>query len=185
MNNSKDYLLNLLKDKYDHEMHRKDGYESSLNIPMTILSALFAGLYFVGSDKQLTEGHCTLETLKWIFIGLLFLSCTTTLILLFRVYFGYRRSYCVFPDSKTVYETDYRALELYNKEHFLVKEDYEREMTESLKDHAIHWYVECNNQNTPVNNLRADAMFYARLFICISLSIGLALLIFVCIIKAI
>ena len=183
METSKDILITVMKDKYDHEMGRKDNFETSLNIPITILSAMFAGLYFVITDSQLISYSCPITTIKWILISLLFTSCITTMGLLFRVYFGYKRSYCVFPESHTVFNIDYRRLEDYTKQHSS-SDMYESDLSEHLKDNIIKWYLDCNEHNTPVNDSRAEALFYARLFLCISLSLGLLLLMFVCIIKS-
>lgn len=182
METSKDYLIGLLKDKYEHEMRRKSDFDNSLNIPITLLTALFAGIYFVSSDASLKILSCPLTITKWILLVLLFLSSLITMVLLFKVYFGYKRAYCTFPDSKTVVENDFKALEKYHEEYN--KNKYEESLLDSLKDRVVTWYLECNNNNTPVNDSRADALFYARLSICISLSIGLVLLIFICYLKS-
>ncbi|WEK20446.1 MAG: hypothetical protein P0Y49_04750 [Candidatus Pedobacter colombiensis] len=182
METSKDYLIGLLKDKYEHEIRRKADFDNSLNIPITLLTALFAGIYFVASDTSLKQLSCPLITVKWILLALLFLSCIITMSLLFKVYFGYKRAYCAFPDSKQVVEDDFKALEEYHNQYSKGKQ--EENLLKSLKDRVVNWYLECNNNNTPVNDARANALFYARLSICISLSIGLALLIFICYLKS-
>lgn len=183
MDTSKDYVISLLKDKYDYEQKRKDDFETSLGIPITILSALFAGAYFVVSDSALQGINCSLLTIKWILIVLLLLFLVATLVLLFIVYFGFKRYYCSFPDSNTVYNTDFKALEVYTKEHFA--DSYEESLLDNLKDKVIHWYLDCNNNNTTVNDRRGIALYYAKLAICVSLSIGLSLLILISIIKSI
>jgi hypothetical protein len=182
METSKDYLISLLKDKYEHEMRRKSDFDNSLNIPITLLTALFAGMYFVASDDSLKALSCPLTSTKWTLLVLLFLSSILTMVLLFKVYFGYKRAYCSFPDSKKVVEDDFKALEEYHKEYSKGKQ--EENLLKSLKDRVVNWYLECNNNNTPVNDARANALFYARLSICISLSIGLVLLIFICYLKS-
>ena len=179
--NSKEYLISILKDKYDHEMVRKSDFESSLNIPITLLSALLAGIYFVTSDTTIASSMCNLKTVKWILLILLFLSCMVTIVFLFIVYFGYRRSYCTFPESNVVVNVDFKQLEQYNKEHNADK--YEESLLETLRDRVVSWYLNCNNHNTPVNDKRGNALYYARMFLLISLSIGFILLIFMCIIK--
>jgi len=183
MDNSKDYIISLLKDKFDYEQKRKDDFETSLGIPITILSALFAGAYFVVSDSSLQGINCSLLTIKWILVILLLVSLVTTLVLLFIVYFGFKRYYFSFPDSDTVYNTDYKALEEYTKEHYA--DSYEESLLDNLKNKVIHWYLDCNTNNTSVNDRRSNALYYAKMSICISLSVGLALLILICFIKSI
>ncbi|MBB5437938.1 hypothetical protein HDC92_001612 [Pedobacter sp. AK017] len=182
MENSKDYLIGLLKDKYDYELVRKNDLDAALNIPITILTALLAGLYVVASDSSLRSASCHINTIKWLLFILLFLSCATTIFLLFKVYFGYKRSYCAFPESNTVYNVDFKYLEEHNREHNA--DTYDETLTDHLKDYVVKWYLDCNNNNTPVNDRRGDAMFYARLGLCISISLGLVLLILVCYIKS-
>ncbi|MGM9476502.1 hypothetical protein ACS5PU_08725 [Pedobacter sp. GSP4] len=182
MDNSKDYIISLLKDKYDYEQKRKDDFESSLGTPITVLSALFAGSYFVVSDPSLNGINCSLVTIKWILVILLMSALIITLIFLFIVYFGFKRRYCSFPDSNTVYNGDFKSLEQYTKEHY--PETYEEVLMDSLKDRAIQWYLDCNNNNTSVNDTRGNSLFRAKLSICISLGIGLALLILICFIKS-
>lgn len=182
MDSSKDYVISLLKEKFDYEQKRKDDIENSLGVPITILSALFAGVYFVVSDGSLQGINCSVVTIKWTLIILLLASLTITLIFLFVVYFGFNRRYCSFPDSNTIYNIDFKSLEIHAKEHYSDK--YEETLTFNLKERAIQWYLECNANNTVVNDKRANSLFYAKLAICISLSIGLALLILVCLIKS-
>jgi len=179
--NSKEYLIGILKDKYDHEMVRKSDFESSLNIPITLLTALLAGMYFVTSDTTIDSTMCSLKTIKLILLTILFMSCIVTIIFLFIVYFGYRRSYCTFPESNVVVNVDFKELEEYNKEHNADK--YEESLLETLRDRVVAWYLNCNNHNTPVNDRRANALYFARMFLLISIGIGLILLIFICIIK--
>jgi hypothetical protein len=182
METSKDYIIALLQEKYEYELKRKDSFETALNVPISLLSVLFAGAYFVISDEKLSSGYCSLNTIKYIFLSLLFSSCVLTLIQLIRVYFGYNRSYCSFPESSIVFNQDYKALEAYHNENSK-KSKVETELLDSLKDNVIKWYLDCNNHNTPVNDKRGNAYYLSRLFLCISLCIGLALLTLVCIIK--
>ncbi|MBB6236908.1 putative membrane protein [Pedobacter sp. AK013] len=183
MDTSKDYVISLLRDKYEYEQKRKEDFESSLGTPITVLSALFAGSYFVVSDSSLIGINCSLVTIKWILVILLLIALVVTLIFLFVVYFGFKRRYCSFPDSNTVYNGDFKALEQYAKENY--PETSEEVLMDNLKDRAIEWYLDCNNNNTAVNDTRGNSLFYAKLSICISLSIGLALLILICFIKSI
>ncbi len=183
MNGSKEQLISLLKDKYDYELNRKESYESALGTPIAVLSALFAGIYFICSDDKLKSIACSLNTFKWLLLTLLMIGCSLSIIMLFVVYFGFKRSYCLFPESSIVYNTDYKELEKYANEHH--PENSEAKLQELLNERVIVWYVDCNTNNTKVNDRRGNALYYAKLFLCISLSIGLILLIMISLIKAI
>jgi len=180
MADSKDYLISLLKDKYEHEMSRRRDFESSLNIPITLLTALFVGVYYVATDSTVNSQYCSLNAIKWILIIGIFLTSALTMIFLFIVYFGFKRSYCVFPKSTEVHN-DYKGLESYCKEHF--SDTYESSLTDQLNNHAIQWYLQCNKHNTPLNDKRGNALFNARLCVCIGLSMGLLLLTLTTVIK--
>lgn len=101
--------------------------------------------------------------------------------MLFKVYFGYKRRYNTFPASKTVYEVDYKYLEKHNLENN--SDMYDDALTTHLKEFTIKWYLDCNNNNTPVNDERSDALFYARMGVGVSIALGLILLVIVSIIK--
>lgn len=182
MNESKTQLISLLKDKYDYELNRKETFESALGTPIAVLSGLFAGIFFICSDETLKNVNCSLLTFKWLLLTLLIASCSLSIIMLFVVYFGFRRSYCLFPESSLVYGKDYKELEQYVKEHHNGDDS---QLNELLSERIITWYVDCNTNNTGVNDKRGNALYYSKLFLCTSLSIGLTLLIMVSLIKAI
>lgn len=181
METSLDYLISLLKDKFDYEHVRRNELDNALNIPITIITALLAGLFIVISDKTMACSIESLESIKFILIISLFISSATTIFLLLKVYFGYKRSYCAFPESKIMYEEDFKYLQKHNKKHNL--STYEATLTTHMKEYVVKWYLDCNNQNTPVNDRRGEAMFQARLGLCVSIGLGFLLLILVSYIK--
>jgi hypothetical protein len=174
MEKHKDYLLELLKDRYEHESARYKEFEASLGIPITVLTALCAALYFVGTDKELVNSIGVGHVLVLVFFGFLLINIVITIGYLIGVYFGFKRAWIAFPESKTIKENDIQSLSQYVQE--VEPDNFEFRMIQELKDNAIEWYVSCNTDNTRTNNVRGDRMYYARLFLILSLISGLLLL---------
>ncbi|MEN0095856.1 MAG: hypothetical protein AAGB30_10760 [Pedobacter sp.] len=174
MENHKDYLLELLRDRYDQESTRYKEFENALGLPVTILTALLAGLYIVGTDIDVWKCDGLTFVLLYALSVLLGLFIIVTICLLACVYWGINRAWHTLPESKTIKEVDVPELSRYVNE--VAPDNFEVRMVEELKTNAIDWYTECNTTNTSINNYRGIKMFYARLFLLASLFCGLLLL---------
>lgn len=181
MDDSRDNLITILKDKYDYELNRKKTLDDALTLPVTLLSFIVGSIYLLVtdiSDKTLSslELFC-----KWLLFSLLLLSALIAFVCLYKVYFGFRRFYCTFPASSEVL-TAYDTL---TERHSSVQDGQLKEqyIISDLKEYNVIWYKDCNLANTGANDRRADAFFAARMWLGISMIICILLLIFICIVK--
>lgn len=174
MENHNDYLLELLKDRYKQESTRYKEFEGALGLPVTILTALLAGLYIVGSDDVLWNKEGLVYISVMVLFCVLGLFITITIFYLAGVYWGINRAWHTLPESKTIREVDVPELCKYVQQ--IAPDDFETRMVEELKTNTIEWYTHCNTMNTAINNSRGIKMYYARLFLLASLFTGLFLL---------
>lgn len=181
MESSKDYVITILREKYEYELARKRYFDDILGVPVTILSFLIASMYVVVTDKDFYNSICYINVIKWALITALFISCVCTGICLYRVYFGFNRLYSSFPESEKIVNEDYENLKKYHTDYNA--KNAESAIVESLKDYIITWYKDCNTNNTQINDNRGNAYYWARLTIGIALGIGLLLLVFIFVIK--
>ena len=181
MDNHKDYLIELLKSRYEHEASRYKEFEGSLGIPISVLTALLAGVYVVGTDESCWKGaglsHIILLFMLFFLVGLIII----TICLLACVYWGKNRAWHTLPESKTIQEVDVPALITYVND--IAPDNFELQMIDELKTNTIEWYTYSNTENTRINNYRGVKMFYARLFLLASIFAGLVLLVNVLYIK--
>jgi len=181
MESHKDYLIELLKSRYDQEATRYKEFENSLSIPITVLTALMAGMYVVGTDESCWKISGFAYTLHVVMLLILGGLIIVTICFLSCVYWGKNRAWHTLPESKTIHEVDVPALTTYVNE--IAPDNFELHMIDELKTNTIEWYIKCNTENTRINNYRGVKMFYARLFLLASIFGGLLLLVDVLYIK--
>jgi hypothetical protein len=181
MDDSRDDLISLLKDKYDYEFDRKKTLDNALTLPVTLLSFIVAAIYFLISEVKDNTIANWFVVIKWLlFIGIMF-TATVAFINLYKVYFGFRRFYSSFPSSTDIIEAYKRLIPRH--EDVKKEELRERFVISDLKEYKIIWYRDCNEANTSANDRRANAFFAARLWLGFSMIICILLLIFISIIK--
>ena len=179
---SRDSLIVLLKDKYDHEYNRKKYFDDALGVPITLSSFLIGGIYYVVNDSSNIQ-ELTVRTIFEVLIALLFIICIITL---YKVYFTYNSLYSSFPDSKVV--SDY-----YNdfKKHQIGcgKKEGSTELEEcianDLKDQTKTWYIKANTKNLDQNEKRGQNFINAKLFLGLALVLGVLIFSLTCINKSI
>ncbi|MCC8409907.1 hypothetical protein LJ707_13295 [Mucilaginibacter sp. UR6-1] len=175
----KTQLITILKEKYDYEVQRKLHFESILNIPVTMLGLLSAGIFYV---LNLSPNHSYLwfnEIKPWC-VGINMVSFTTSIVLIILFYFGYKREYKSFPNSDEVSTNFTELSEYYDKitpgltllELIFNPSKREKEIdaktNERFKQNIIGWYVEINTHNSSINDYRGTLLFGAKFFIGIS-----------------
>ncbi|WP_457941727.1 hypothetical protein M1D52_07290 [Olivibacter sp. SA151] len=176
---SRDNLIDILKEKYSYELSRKSYYDSCLGTPITLMSFLIAGVFIAINDSTiwLTDA-CTRKFMYGLLI-LIFVGCFMSFAFLFIVFFGFKRSYCSMPDSDLIHDA-YKSLV---KRHENEKRHREEYIVSDLKDYIIQWYNECNCSNIKVNDKRGNALYNFRMTIAITMIVGIFLLIVISFIK--
>lgn len=174
MMESKNILLDLLKEKYDYERERRRYYDEGLNIPVAILTLIIGGTYTLLTNDSIEKVSFSSACV----IAILVLA-VVSLFYLWRTYFGYNRRYCSFPDSNTVINR-YTALKLYHKKNTGIECEendlINKHFKEDLEEDIIEYYRDINSNNITVNDLRGDSLHKAKMYI--GFSICLAILLF-------
>src|SRR3546814_10730891 len=90
---SRETLLEILKEKYAYELGRRSSLDSCLGIPITLMSFLIAGVFVAIGDESLwLFSDCT-KLLLWVLVGVILIGCVVAFVFLFIVFFGYKRAY--------------------------------------------------------------------------------------------
>jgi hypothetical protein len=167
---SRDSLIILLKEKYEHEYNKKKYFEDTLPVPITLLTALVAGIYLIINDK--TKIIAPAYIYIWIgLLVLLFASCILSVYFLYRVYIKFGSTFSSFPMSSEIFKY-YNDLKIHHEHETYFNEKIEND----LKDAIIDWYVNANTVNTNINDKRANSYTWAR--ICLFTSVSLGILVF-------
>jgi len=178
---SRDTLIDILKEKYEYENKRKQTLDDSLNLPVSLLSFLTAGAFIFLTDTNDKWMSLASVVGKWVLLIALLITTTISFVNLYVVFFGLRREYSSFPDSDQVHDSYLNLIERhYEVDDEQLKEQY---LISDLKEYSIIWYKDCNRQNIIANDKRNDAFFRARMWLGISMIIGILVLLFICIYK--
>jgi hypothetical protein len=193
---NRDQLIVVLKEKYDYEIQRKLYYETILNIPVTLLGLLSAGLFYLLNTTDLNS-RIWYITIKLPLIGLIVLCGCIAVYFVFGVLFGYKREYKSFPNSDEVKRNFDQAVQYHTKIakipeskliQYLTKEARQNEINdlvnELFRDFIVKWYVEINVNNSSVNDKRGNSLYWAKMFIGISF-LGIIIVFFLSIISKI
>jgi len=188
MNNSidsRDSLIVLLRDKYEHEYNRKKYFDDALGIPITLSSFLVGGIYFVVNDSSNSQ-HLTVQILFAVLIVSLVIACIFTFVSLFKVYFTSNNLYSSFPDSELIgnYYVDLRK-------HYLDcgktegSEELENCINNHLKDETIKWYIHATTKNLELNEIRGQNFINAKKRLGYALILGSLVFLLTCINKSV
>jgi len=170
MIDSRDDLIALLKDKYEHEYNRKKYFEDTLGLPFTLLTALAGGIYLVIDEG--TKGISPVYQIVWVvLIVLLIIGAVLSIFYLYKVYIKYGKEFASFPDSASVKKFYEESKKYYSKEEHLDGQDLEKHLSDSLKDQSIQWYTNTNAINLTTNEERAVAYYNFSRSRYISLSV--------------
>lgn len=169
---SKDQLIELLKEKYSHEMSRKHKFDDVLSLPVTVLSLVVAGIFYILNEVYSKQLSTCVKSMFIAIVGVLLIVSIFSILSLIFVFFGYKREYCTFPDSDSVF-TSYNELEEYYKEENTEKD---KLISKILKDYTIKWYLECNSHNMKTNDRRAAAYHNFKLLFSFIVILGLILM---------
>jgi len=176
---SRETLLEILKEKYAYELGRRSSLDSCLGIPITLMSFLIAGVFVAIGDESLWMFSGCTKWLLLVLIGVILIGCVVAFVFLFIVFFGYKRAYSALPESKVV-ATCYHS---FMKRHKKAKRNEEEYIISDLMDYMITWYTDCNSDNTKTNDKRGEALYRFRLVIGVTMGFGILLLISICLIK--
>lgn len=170
---SRDFLIEILKEKYTYELSRKSYYDCCLVVPITLMSFLVAGIFITIGDEQVWSTVLCARIFLYALLGLIIAGCIVSFVFLFIVFFGFKRSYNSMPDSDVVNESYSVLVKRHEKE----KKDKEEYLVSDLKEYMIRWYSLCNTDNTKTNDRRGNALYSFRLSIGITMIMGVILLI--------
>ncbi|QPH40528.1 hypothetical protein [Pedobacter endophyticus] len=177
MNQRKDALIDILKEKYEYENERKRYYDNVINLPISLLAFIITGIYFIVTESNQTTWFNTAK--PFIIFPLLF-SSVISMFFLFRVFFKRKRKYSSFPSSETVFD-DYQKL--LNWHIINSAQGNNNSFNEDFDDFIIEWYRKCNKNNTTVNDERAADFHASKMFIGLSYALGIMVFIMFCAIK--
>lgn len=177
---SRDQLIDLLKDRYQYELSRRNRFDDIMSLPVTVLTLIFAGIFYVISEVYSIELSCIYKAFFTAAIGIMLLLSFFAILALVYVFFGYKREYCTFPESKLMIER-YKELQSYFEGERRSKRDIL--IAEEFKNYTIKWYFECNNHNMITNDRRAAALHTFKMLLSGIIFLGLILMFFVFILK--
>ncbi len=148
--------LEFYKDLFHKENDRRHLVNNSLNIPIAIISALSAGIFYFITNYKL---ELKLEyNLNLLFFGLIFISIISILIsayFLIRVFVKFRSSneYCGIPLVKVLNK-------YYNE--LLTHYDTEEEANDMFKEYLLDIFVMIVDNNMGVNDKKFGLIFISK-----------------------
>jgi hypothetical protein len=146
--------IQLYKEIYAHELSRKKDLDNAVATPLTIIVLLFGAIFYLYNNLQIISHLWILHIYRGILIfSLITLICgIICLTICFnRIIKGFR--YTNFPYVREIYDYEEKCKEL------------EGEFNRYLTDK----YISYANTYQKINDKRASALYYARVFIVISL----------------
>jgi len=170
---SKSYLIEILKERYEHEQFRRNNFDNVINVPITILGLLIGGFSaFAFQDEQ-----------SWGFLKFGALICVGTIGLsiffLIRVFYGAKRKYGVLPTAQVVKE-QYEKLMAYHRElaPTASNDDLQKQVEIYFNDDLIKWYADSCDANCDINDRRAEFLHMAKFWLIMSLILTFILVTF-------
>lgn len=166
-------LIEILKERYEHEQFRRNNFDNVIGLPVTIIALLIGGWSaFVFQAEQ-----------SWTVLRIGSTVCTLTIgvsiYFLIRVFFGFRREYDVLPTAQVI-KNHYDKLVDYHKE--LAPGASIAELQEGVKlsfnEDLAKWYVESSDKNCAINDRRAECLHRSKLWLVLSLIIIFILMIY-------
>lgn len=168
-----------LKEWYYKEEERRNNLDNSLNIPIGILTALVAGIYYLLSRYNYLEDHLFF---KITFIIIILVTIIFWIVSIYFVLLSYNRmykgfDYKTFPSAKFI-KNEYDVLKEYYEQN---KDDLGLEITvDLLVDNNIEEILcECVENNTNNNDNKAYFLYKSKIHLinCI-ISIFIAVIFF-------
>lgn len=156
-------LIDILKDRYEYEQFRKNNFDNIIGIPITILSLLIGALAaFVFQEKI----QCWVRIVS--VIGMV--PIAMTIFHLVRCFFGFARKYDVLPNGSVIRDHYQKLVEYHgSKDSTESPERLEKNVIVSFQEDLAKWYTECNLANCKINDLRAEHLHWAKLWLIISI----------------
>lgn len=165
MKTDKSYLIEVLKERYEYELFRRNNYDNLISLPITILALLIGGLAAI-----VTQGEFSNNIIRYgVLVGML--PVGISIYYLARVFYGLNRNYDVLPQAKDINE-HYEKLSQYYVE---LNEPTEHTHL-SFQEDLIKWYSECSKANCAINDKRMDYFHKSKMWLIISIVIIFILL---------
>ena len=144
----------LYKEIYTHELSRKKDLDNAIATPLTIIVLLFGATFYLYNNSQIINHSWIFNIYHCVLIfSLITLVCSTVCLTICfnRIIKGFR--YTNFPFAREIfdYEEKCKALE----------GEFNKYLTEK--------YIFYANTYQKINDKRSSALYYARVFIVISL----------------
>lgn len=169
MSNRNDRIISVLKDKHEYENQRRNYYDNSISLPVSLIAFIIAGCYFILTSKT---GVVWVDMLMPFLILPLIICTVVSMFFLFRVFYGYKRRYGSFPMSSEVLK-DYENIKDYHKNYFPRTQNADDKIDEDLDEFVIKWYIDSNDVNTKSNDVRMDNFHCSKLWIGICYGLGI------------
>lgn len=161
---NKSYLIEALKDRYEHEQFRRNNFDNVINLPITILGLLIGGFSaFAFQNEQ-----------SWGFLKIGALTCVGTIgfsiFFLIRVFYGTQRKYAVLPTAQIIKE-QHEKLITYHRElaSSCSDDDLQKQIEISFNDDLIKWYADSCDVNCDINDSRAEFLHKSKFWLILSL----------------
>jgi ABC-type uncharacterized transport system permease subunit len=146
--------IQLFKEIYAHELSRKKDLDNAVATPLTIIVLLFGATFYLYNNLQIINHLWTINIYHGILISsLITLVCSITCLTVCfnRIIKGFR--YTNFPYARDIFEYEEKCKEL--------EGEFNKYLTEK--------YISYANTYQKINDKRSSALYYARVFIVISL----------------
>ena len=163
MDNHNVTIIDILKEKYEYENERKRYYDNVITLPVSLLAFIVTGIYFITNEKVTARWFIYINSC---IIYPLLLSCVVSMFFLFRVFFGHKRKYCSFPETRIVLSDYYKIKDYYNS--LSPNADNTTKIDIEFRDFVIKWYLDISDNNIKVNDTRAENFHLSKIFIGIS-----------------
>lgn len=164
MNNKKQLLIECLKERYEYEQFRRNNFDNQIGLPVTIVALLIGGLTALALPTGNVSDIAKLGSLVCL------VPLGISIINLAKVFYGADRKYDVLPTGKMINE-HYQKIVNYCQQ--LNEEDgpglLKRDPEDILQEDIIQWYIQCNEVNCLVNDIRAEAFHRSKKWLIWSL----------------
>ncbi len=157
MNNERDQLLLIFKERYDFELDRKKSFDESISIPVTLLSFLVAGIFYTLVDEDLSSTAGAVNAAKICIVGPLAVACVVAFAKLGPVFMP-RPGYQTFPAAKEINKF-YTSMTKYKE---AAGPGEPTPILSLMNDSFIQLYSKCSDHNYDINQKRGEALEWVK-----------------------
>ncbi len=157
--------ISFLLEWYYKEIDRKNQLENSLNIPISVLTALVAGIYYLIVNYKYTDEN---SVLKWLFIVIISISAIFWMISICCIFFSYNKfykgyDYNDFPHANFIKEEEDKMKKYYDDN----KRKLDRDVTiEKLVQNNVEKILSgCIDNYIANNDKKTKGLYFCKVFL--------------------